>query len=220
MANQIYAKFCNIIGQGLVDFANDVWRVALIDTSVYTRDVSDTGHETIGDIPNGGILSEARLTGVTWAARIFDAANFVNNFPDHGGGLTGEQLVIYQESLFASPVNITAVNQGTKKFTVDGPGDINSFNSGKLIEVAGSTGNNGEYNIKSRTDLGGGSYDVEVYEAIPSAVADGTITSSRPGSYLFLNLDTVGGLPVTLDGSDDSITWDAAGIWEFAVSCP
>lgn len=77
-------------------------------------------------------------------------------------------------------VPITAVNQGLKKFTVTQleSGDFTGMFAGAPITtlaVAGSTGNDGTYTIVGAVYSGAGVVVVEVVEAIPSAVADGTI---------------------------------------------
>ena len=69
---------------------------------------------------------------------------------------------------------ITAVSSTNRTFTV--AGDVTgSFPSGSDFLVTGSTGNNGNYTII--TAVFGTSTVVTVSEAVPSTVADGTITT-------------------------------------------
>lgn len=220
MANTIYPEFCNAsLGGIAIDLGSDEVRVLLIDTAVYAAVLTDLGDAIVSDIPPGGILGEEILVGQTWANRIFDADNLVDGFPDHGGGDTGEALVLYV--VIATESNaITGVNQGTKTFTITDPGDAaDHYAPGKRVDID-SGPNAGRYDIASIASPGGGDFDITVYQDIPDATVAGNIETSGGTSRLFLYLDTVTGLPVTLDGSNDSITWDDEGIWEFATSCP
>ena len=68
---------------------------------------------------------------------------------------------------------ITGVNQGTKVFTI--AGDFTSlFIAGRLLQIQGSTGNNGTYHVVSSA-LNVTDTDITVTEVIPSAVVDGDI---------------------------------------------
>lgn len=70
---------------------------------------------------------------------------------------------------------IDAVSTGSKTFTISGDGDLSStFPDGREIKVNGSTGNDGRYTIVS-TLWSDPDFIITVDEAIPSAVADGTI---------------------------------------------
>lgn len=68
---------------------------------------------------------------------------------------------------------ITAVNQGTKTFTVAGD-QTAIYVYGRNLHVDGSTGNDGGYHVASSTFTGGNT-EIVVAEAIPSAVADGNL---------------------------------------------
>lgn len=71
---------------------------------------------------------------------------------------------------------ITAVNQGTKQFTV--AGDYTAlFPAAASLTVSGSTGNDGVYTVVVAA-FGAGNTVITVVEAIPSAVANGSLTSS------------------------------------------
>lgn len=76
---------------------------------------------------------------------------------------------------------IIGVNQGTKKFTIDG--DFTSSLSGATsIVVVRSTANNGTYTIVSVV-LSAGDTVIEVSEAIPSGTIDGSIQFSTQTVY-------------------------------------
>lgn len=101
-----------------------------------------------------------------------------------GGTVFGTRSVIYRVYYLILPVtppagstfyHITAVNQGTKTFTVTG--DASALVFGQLVSVVGSTGNNRGYTVISAT-FGGVSTDIVVSQTIPSAVADGWIKVS------------------------------------------
>lgn len=215
MANALYDSFMQFLGEAAIDLVNDELRIALIDTAVETFDSSDV---FINHLAAGSILAEATLTQ-TWGGAVLDAADFAGTFPDHGGGATGEALVIYQHVPTTNA--IVAVNQGTRTFSIAGNLTV-TYRAGKKIVVAGSTGNNGTYNIESATYDGSTNTDVVVREAIPSAVADGNIETSATTSKLCMWLDTgITGIPATADGVDDSITFHASGIWSpLTTACP
>ncbi len=67
--------------------------------------------------------------------------------------------------------NITAVNQGTKKFTVAGD-TTDCLSHGSMIYVDGSTGNDGTYHVQT-FEFTGGNTEIIVEEAIPDATVDG-----------------------------------------------
>jgi hypothetical protein len=78
---------------------------------------------------------------------------------------------------FPKAWSITAVSTGSKKFTVSG--DQRRWMAvGASIAVTASTGNNGTYTISTLT-LVGGNTEIVVVEAVPSAVADGTLTAAQ-----------------------------------------
>ena len=76
----------------------------------------------------------------------------------------------------ATPIAINAVSTGSKTFTHNGSDDRSDFVAGKLINVAGSTGNNGIYTIASSAFTGGNTV-ITVTQAIPNATADGTMAA-------------------------------------------
>lgn len=69
--------------------------------------------------------------------------------------------------------DITAVNQGTKTFTVGAIDLTTILVNGLKWSVLASTGNDQEYTIDSFA-LNGGDTDITVIEAIPDATADGS----------------------------------------------
>lgn len=70
--------------------------------------------------------------------------------------------------------NISAVDQGAKKFTIAGLDLTSHFVTRAPLQVAGSTGNNGLYTVDTSAFVGGNT-EITVDEAIPDATADGTI---------------------------------------------
>ena len=89
-------------------------------------------------------------------------------------GNNGPYTVV--STVLTQPVGIIAVDQGAKKFTVQG--DQRSwFVALDSLTVAGSTGNDGTYTLTSAT-LTLGDTVLLVVEAIPSPVADGTVVST------------------------------------------
>jgi len=69
---------------------------------------------------------------------------------------------------------ITGVNQGTKTFTIAGA-HAAEYTPTDLLDVLGSTGNDGLYTVVSATDVAGPVCNIVVVEVIPSAVVDGNI---------------------------------------------
>ncbi len=76
---------------------------------------------------------------------------------------------------------IISVNQGTKKFGVQGNFAAFFALPFTSVVVAGSTGNDGTYTIVSAAYAAGVTL-VTVVEALPSSVADGTITAGQAGA--------------------------------------
>lgn len=70
---------------------------------------------------------------------------------------------------------VTAVSTGSKKFTVAGD-QTARFLAGATVRVSGSTGNDGLYTVVSSTF--GTATDIVVSQAVPSAVADGSLVSA------------------------------------------
>lgn len=68
---------------------------------------------------------------------------------------------------------ITAIDTGTRTITVAGD-QTTEFPAGQSLEVFGSTGNDGDYGIVSRT-FAGGNTTIVVAEDLPSAVVNGRI---------------------------------------------
>lgn len=79
---------------------------------------------------------------------------------------------------------IDNVNVGTKTFTISGDGDLSAeFPDDGHFVIAGSTGNDGAYQIAS-TGYGAPNFTIIVTQAIPSAVVDGTISYADVGCNL------------------------------------
>lgn len=73
---------------------------------------------------------------------------------------------------------VAGVNQGTKTFTFTNP--ISGIFRGDKVIVTGSTGNDGTYTVNTISTP-----DITVYEAIPSAVVDGSGTISRSNVVIY-----------------------------------
>lgn len=72
--------------------------------------------------------------------------------------------------------NITGIDQGAKTFTI--AGDFSTGQIGAMLNINGSTGNDGKYTVSSVT-LNAGNTDIVVDEAIPDATVDGTLSSTN-----------------------------------------
>lgn len=98
-------------------------------------------------------------------------------------------------------VNITAVDTALETFTV--AEDKSGLGAGDVLEVAGSTGNDGYYTVVSTS--GTGPTVITVSEDVTDATADGTIDHCTPGNVW----DTIGpNKIVTYDGTTwDVVTW-------------
>ncbi len=82
---------------------------------------------------------------------------------------------------------ITVVNQGTKTFTVTG--DITShLQQGSIVNITGSTGNDGLYSVVSAV-LNVGDTDIVVEEAIPDATADGSVEYGVKNDITLTDID-------------------------------
>ena len=95
MANTVYNKFYQGLGDGEFDFGVDTIKIALV-TSGYSPDFTDTGDEFESDL-GANVLDEMILPSLTWIDRVLDAANIVITFPDNTGG-TGVALVLYKDT--------------------------------------------------------------------------------------------------------------------------
>jgi len=94
-----------------------------------------------------------------------------------GGATVGTRSVTYRiwydivptTAPFNTFFHITAVNQGTKTFTVS-PDPTSILVDGDSVTIVGSTGNDGTYTVASRDAT-----HIVVTEAVPSATADGWV---------------------------------------------
>lgn len=109
---------------------------------------------------------------------------------------------------------ITGVNQGTKTFTIGGVDATADLNVGIAFNIAGSTGNDGVYNVASRA-FALGDTTVVVEEAIPSAVADGDITGFTSSS---VSVSQGSLYYVSANGQQAAVFVDANGNLQINVS--
>lgn len=111
--------------------------------------------------------------------------------------LTGTAVL----SDFTTDYTITAVNQGTKTFTLGAVNAAADFHPGATMSVVASTGNNGIYTVSNSAFVTPNT-EITVVEAIPSAVADGRI-DNQLGSAKALN----GGLETHNVTANGAVKW-------------
>ena len=121
-----------------------------------------------------------------------------------GGGSGG---TIFKETFVMSSGKaaavITAVNTGTKTFTV--VGDISAhLANGRVISIVSSTGNDGVYTIASfsvpTTDT-----EIVVNETIPDATVDGNLEYGTKNDFTLINIAATSGCSVEVV---DTVTGD------------
>lgn len=113
---------------------------------------------------------------------------------------------------------LTNVNTGTKTFTFQPGSDLTAdYPTGGTVAVAGSTGNDGDYNIAS-SSYSAPNLDVVVVEAIPDATVDGTIASHVELNGSATNwidhvqaVNNSGRWLILTNNLDDPIYWDGTG---------
>lgn len=111
--------------------------------------------------------------------------------------LTGTAVL----SDFTTDYTITAVDQGTKKFTLGAVNAAANFHPGAAMSVVASTGNNGIYTVSNSAFVTPNT-EITVVEAIPSAVADGRI-DNQLGAVKALN----GGLEAHNVTANGAVKW-------------
>jgi hypothetical protein len=126
---------------------------------------------------------DSLTSGVTWRPPVItmEMISDLLSAPP-GSPADGDSYVTTGQS--GGPFAITAVNTGAKTFTVTG--DHSSLGAGDIIEVEGSTGNDGYYTVVSATYTT--STDIVVSEVVPDGTADGTVDYCDPGTAW----DTIG----------------------------
>ena len=134
MANTIYNKFYQGLGDGEFDFGVDTIKIALV-TSAYTPDFTDTGDEFESDL-GAAVLDEMALTGLAWVDRILDATDITITFPDNNGGI-GIALVLYKDTGTPSTSRLIAYfNTLTGlPYTQDGNDDSITFNVNGILKL-------------------------------------------------------------------------------------
>lgn len=169
----------------------------------------------------GTVAAVAGTAALTTALAVIDTVNGDGGVTALHVGSTGGD---YPDSSTPTLVTInvllaiTAVNQGTKTFTLtdlSGLGDfIGLFGGGDVRTIAGSTGNDGNYTVVSSTYLGLGVAEVVVVEAIPSAIADGDFDFDTSGDNNCQPFATaVGGNVTTLELITTAFgTWDVSSL--------
>jgi len=135
MANAPYPSFLQALGEGSIDLSAGTFKISLLDSGIYTPDVTDGGDDFYDDI-SAAELTVATLTA-TWTLRVFDASDFVGTFPDPGGGDTGEYLVIWKDTGVAatSPLLFFFDTLSGLPMTLDGTADSLTFNASGIWKL-------------------------------------------------------------------------------------
>lgn len=133
MANGLYNKFLQALGNGEVDLGAGTFKIALLSAS-YTPDLTDSGDEFESDLV--GKLDEIDLVNPTWVNRVFDADNLVGIFPDNTVG-TGTQLVLYKDTGTPATSNLIAYYDTVVGLPIiqDGIDDTITFAAGGLFKL-------------------------------------------------------------------------------------
>ena len=103
--NQAYGTVPQKIGTGLLDLSAGNYKLAAV-SSAYTPDLGVSGDSVLDDLT--GILSTGTITTPTFLLGVFDADNFVANFPDPGSGNTAVALVLYKDTGLSSTSDLIA----------------------------------------------------------------------------------------------------------------
>lgn len=94
MANSLYAKYKEKALSGTVDLTSTTLKLVLIDTTLYTRNLST--HEFLSDIPSGArVATTSALASKTVTAGAFDSAD--PSFIAVTGAVSG-QLAMYKDT--------------------------------------------------------------------------------------------------------------------------
>lgn len=117
--------------------------------------------------------------------------------------------------------SITAVNTGTKTFTIQPGSDLSStYTVGSTFAVVGSTGNDGNYKVASRS-YSAPNFAIVVTQTIPDATVDGTLGhhalwTGDEDDYVdyAIGIETSGRTLIVTNGRDSLIQWDGSGLFE------
>lgn len=89
---------------------------------------------------------------------------------DPANNITAVAIVLETDVNYA----ITAVNAGSKVFTIAGE-YASTFTVSSVLDIQGSTGNDGEYTVASAIESGGNTL-ITVNETVPDSTADGDLS--------------------------------------------
>lgn len=92
MANQLYPKAKEDFLSGNIDMTSDTIKIVLVDTGDYTF---SSAHEDLADVPAGGRVSTATLSGKSVTSGVFDATDAVFS---NVTGDESEALIIYKDT--------------------------------------------------------------------------------------------------------------------------
>lgn len=125
-----------------------------------------------------GFVGDFTLQGRHWIPGDLFTATTLALFNDAGA--------IASTPLISNVVSyaITAVDQGARTLTIAGD-QTADLPVGRVIDIAGSTGNDGSYKVESATENLGNT-DIVVVQTIPDATADGSIDNDTLQPSLIL----------------------------------
>jgi len=124
--------------------------------------------KSLAESTNATLVFSNKITKAFTTPRAGDYKVSFSSEVSHGDSGKGTRVRLGL-GLFA----ITVVNQGSKIFTV--VGDYTTlFIADRILQIQGSTGNDGTYHVLSSA-LNGGNTEITVVEAIPDSTADGDI---------------------------------------------
>ena len=190
---------------GSVATATTTPAITLTLGAITPTSVASVGAVTGSNLSGTNTGDQTNITGN--AATVTTNANLTGPITSTGNATaiasqtgTGSKFVVDTEPTLINPtltsgvLAITAVDTGTKKFTIAGNYATRfKYLTAYKFRVTGSIGNDGVYTVSTATDVSA-TTEIVVTEAVPSAVADGSI-----------NIGTISGidgaLKLTVGGS-------------------
>lgn len=210
MADQLFVEYKENLLRGV---APDITTVAvvwyLIDEGTWVPDPASAGDSLLSDRTGEPILMESGELGTkTIAGALFDAAD--PTLFDPGGGVTGESLILCTKPKAVNAV--TAVDTTNDTFTVSGDHSADFPEDSRFDKTATAAAT---YTVDSVTVDGTPDTIITVHEDITDATVDGNLESVDESlARLIAYIDQASELPITQDGTDDSITHNASGIFQ------
>ncbi len=159
--------------------------VTVAGGSVYRTDTNLTSYSLVNDG-----ASAVKGSGLLFATSAFQNIFFGDGLESYSYyNLASNSMLSWRDALTAGDLpfgstqtaaDITAVNTGASTFTT--ASDFSGLVAGDIVTVAGSTGNDRNYNVVSAS--GGGPTTITVTETIADATADGTIQAQDEGALI------------------------------------